>query len=189
MRKILLLASDSAEIHSFDDSFIKVITGVGKTRAAIITAKAIEKFKPDLVVNVGSVGAVNTRLEIGSVVTVRNVVNMDADLTMYHLPLGTLLDEKRTSYGLLDLKNDSSITLGTSETFSSIVTDKMIKLNVDITDMEGYGIALACSSYDIPIVMVKVVTDMVGQNIKLSDYKKVLKEVRSNLKNRVLEII
>ena len=62
--RILVVASDRAELAAFDDSFIKVVSGVGPVFAAASTASAIGQYKPDIVVSAGSAGSTGM-LEIG----------------------------------------------------------------------------------------------------------------------------
>ena len=51
-------------------------SGIGKVNVAISTTLLIEQFKPDLIINTGSAGALDKALNVGDVVV--------SDRVMYH---------------------------------------------------------------------------------------------------------
>ena len=54
-------------------------SGIGKVNVAISTALLIEKFKPDLIINTGSAGALDKSLNVGDIVISDMVAYRDAD--------------------------------------------------------------------------------------------------------------
>lgn len=183
MKKVLILASDRAELASFPNSFITRSTGVGLEAAAIIASEAIVKEKPELVINIGSAGAKSTVAKIGEIVRIKEVYNLDYDLTSYRLPKYSTLDENRATVTSLSLQADGLI-LGSSNKFATRAVD-----NIDIYDMEGYGVALAARHFGLPCAIFKGISDIVGSAPALSDYRQLLKQLRLELAEAVLAFI
>lgn len=181
---ILFVASDIAESVAFPKECRFVFTGVGQALASANLAKAIMERKPDMVINVGTVGGVTQ--EIGTVLEVKQVFNLDQDLTAFHVPPATTLGVKRDMLGGLTISEDG-VNLATSSAFSSEVTSLMKTLCIDICDMETYAEAVLCKTLGIDFRAFKVVTDKVGEKTKLKDYKTALKNSREQLCAVVLE--
>ncbi len=182
--KLLFVASDKAEASAFPPSCQFVFTGVGLALSGVILSKAICEFKPDVVINIGSVGSINH--EIGSVLQIKSIYNLDQDLTCYHVPPCTTLKADRSMLGELTIAKEGFV-LGSSSTFASVVTPLMKDLNLDACDMEAYSEALACKEYGIPFYSYKVVTDLIGIPTKLKEYKKQLSLFKKELVSVVLQ--
>ena len=58
--RILVAASDKAELASFGDGYIKVVTGVGPVLAAAAVAAAAAVHHPDVIVSTGTAGSMGT---------------------------------------------------------------------------------------------------------------------------------
>ncbi len=182
--RYLFVASDKAESVAFPKECDFIFTGVGQALASAVLAKAIIEKSPDVVINVGTVGGI-TR-QIGDVVKVKSVYNLDQNLTAFHLPCGSTLKANRDMLGVLTL-SEEGVVLGTSSAFSSEVTPLHKTLCIDVCDMETYSEALLCKELDIPFLSFKVVTDIVGEKTKLKDYKVALKQYREALASVVLK--
>ncbi len=61
-----------------DWQFIVSVTGMGTVQAAMATAVAIERFRPDAVISQGTAGAQLRDLSVGDVVLVEEAVNINA---------------------------------------------------------------------------------------------------------------
>ncbi len=61
-----------------DRQFIVSVTGMGTVQAAMATAVAIERFRPDAVISQGTAGAQLRDLSVGDVVLVEEAVNINA---------------------------------------------------------------------------------------------------------------
>lgn len=130
-----------------------VVTGVGKTAAAVATARALaERDTSDLVVlNVGTTGALRDGLSglyLPSEV-VNHDINSDAVRT-----LG--LDPQET----LHVEGGDGTVLASGDVF---VTDPVVRRRLaeraDLVDMEAYGVVYACREYGVPVRVVKHVSD------------------------------
>lgn len=177
----MVFASDSAELKGLPGDVLKVVTGVGPVTASVVATEAILREKPDYVFNIGSAGALGKGLGIGSVIAPGSVVNLDMDLTTYHLTLGSTICADRSTFGPIIFDRNSNVVLGTSGTFASAESEGMRNLHVSLCDMECYGIAFAAHVLKVPMRCIKLVTDIVGENVTLGDYGYNLRSLRSKL--------
>ena len=124
--------------------FIKIYTGVGKVNASYSLVKAIEKYSPDLVINLGTAGGVS--LKKGDFVKCESFVQIDMNCSS----LGW--DRYQTPYEKVgSLKYP---ILGTSDTFISE------KINdIDLVDMEAFALKKICDLEKINFECYKYITD------------------------------
>lgn len=135
-----------------------VYTGVGKVNAALRLALAIERVKPDVVINVGTAGTL--RHQIGDIVLCTHFADRDLQV------LGDLgvVWQQHTESAVESLPWDWKLpTEGLCNTGDSFVTDAA-GVEGDVVDMEAYAEAQVCNELNIPFLSVKYVTDIVGQN-------------------------
>jgi nucleoside phosphorylase len=130
-----------------------VLTGLGKTAAATAVAKALAETRGITeVVNVGTAGALHDGL--AGLYFPGRVLNHDlsADAIkvlgydpMEDLPVGS---------------GDPEIVLASGDVF---VTDPKVRALVarraQLVDMEGYAVVWACRAFDVPVRLVKHVSD------------------------------
>jgi adenosylhomocysteine nucleosidase len=152
---ILVVVATVAEAACIPAGLRTVVTGLGKTAAAVATTRAILQQHPSLVINVGSAGALRDGLsgifEIGSVVN--HDMNAEAIRALGFEPRETL----RLS--------DSDIVLASGDVF---VTDPAVRdrlaVQAHLVDMEGYAVAYACVELGVPLRMVKHVSDQADES-------------------------
>ena len=180
--KVLVAASDKAELKAFSDRYIKVASGVGPFLSASVTSYAIAEHKPDVVFSVGSAGSFGS-LPVGACISFGRVITPDQDLTCYHLsPGATLLPDGKTLREIV-LDRNSGYVLSTSGAFATVPREG------DAADMEGYGVALSAFLHSIPVFAVKVITDIVGSHVSLPEYGYTLRSLREKLPKKVEEIV
>lgn len=135
-----------------------VYTGVGKVNAAFRLAQAVERVKPDFVVNVGTAGTLCHR--VGDIVLCTHFA--DRDLRV----LGELgvTWQQHTDSAVSRFPWEWGLpTEGWCNTGDSFVTDAA-GVEGDAVDMEAYAEAQVCNELGIPFLSVKYVTDIIGQN-------------------------
>lgn len=154
-----------------------VVSGMGKVNAALCTADLINKFKADMILNIGISGGIDTSLNIGDFVVGTDIVyhdvwcgnpnvygqvqNMPA---IYHsVPQ---LTAKLTQYrqGLLCC---GDFFVEKSEDMQKIKTNFPEALAVD---MESAAIAQTCFLYDIPLLVVRQISDVPGAKNHAEQY-------------------
>lgn len=182
--RIMLVASDKGELKGFDDSFIKIVSGVGLIQSASSTAIALCEYKPDVVFSIGSAGVIasDNTLKVGEAYSFSYVVTPDQNLTAFHIALGSTLDSNRTTFGAIKTEDStSSLILGSSGTFYKEHHSWHDTLNVSAVDMEAYGVGVSSMKKGIPFYAVKLITDTVGDNSSIGKVQFNLREGRSKL--------
>lgn len=151
--RILVVAATTAEARYVPADLPLVITGLGKTAAAALTARALAQYD-DLsrlvVVNVGTAGALRSGLsglhEPGEVLN--HDVNAEAIRALGIDP------QERLVVG------PGELTLATGDVF---VTDPVLRARLaeraHLVDMEGYAVAWTAAQFGVPVRLVKHVSD------------------------------
>ena len=188
--KVLLVASDKGELKGFNEGYIKVVSGVGPIMAATVAALAIAKEKPDIVVSIGSAGAISEELEVGRAYSFSRIVTPDQNLTSFHVALGSTLDSNRTTFGEIRTKDlQSRFILGSSGSFSKDLQPWHKILSADASDMESYGVGLAAFKTGVPFYAVKLITDRVGDLSTIGKIQFNLRKGRERLISLVSSIL
>ena len=149
---ILVVAATRAEAAHVPSGVEVVVTGLGKTAAAVATTRALAgRDLADLtVVNLGTAGALRDGLEgLHEVGTVLNHdMNADAIRALGYDPREVLE------------VGGSEVVLASGDVF---VTDPVVRAalaaRAHLVDMEGYAVAFACAAFGVPVRLVKHVSD------------------------------
>ncbi|MEB7050300.1 5'-methylthioadenosine/adenosylhomocysteine nucleosidase [Mammaliicoccus sciuri] len=151
-------------------------SGIGKVNAAITATLLINEFKPDLIINTGSAGSVDSELNIGDIIISNKVYYHDVNATAFGYKLGQvpsmpefyetdkeLIDLAKSSIEQLDL-NGIVGEVATGDSFiGSIDQRKVIKSNfptASVVEMEAGAIAQTCYQYNVPIIVTRAVSDL-----------------------------
>ena len=139
---------------------------VGCEAASVATLAAIQKIKPDLVVNSGTCGAFGCNgASIGDVYLGSGVMFHDRRVPGDDAWGTQALGNYPVWEGTADLAQRLGFKLGKVTTGSSLdmqpCDEEIIRQNHgELKDMEGAAIAFVCSLFKIPILFVKSVTDL-----------------------------
>lgn len=175
-----------------------IICGVGKVNAAMATQALIDRY-PDiqLIVNVGICGTVNKKIPLGLVCMVKSWIQYDFDLSeLENVPAGKL-NEFDSPYQYISNKYTQNIkkeykevVLGTADRFANSQkhADFMITKNIDVCDMEGGSIAQVCKYNKKPLLMLKAISDYVGQDLE-GIYDRYYQVGVSNLQKELVKIL
>ena len=148
-RPLIVVATDAEAAH-VPPGLRLIVTGVGKTAAAVATTRAVLEERPSEVINVGSAGALRDGL--AGIFEIGRVVNHDISGDALR-SLG--LDPR----DVLEV-GPSPTVLATGDVF---VTDpgvrKRLARHAHLVDMEGYAVAYAASELGVPVRLVKHVSD------------------------------
>ena len=150
---VLIVSATRAEAAHVPAGLPLVVTGLGKTAAAVATATALAAADRAglTVVNIGTAGALRD------------------GLTGIHLP-GTVLNHDMNADAIralgydpqevLQIDGGDATVLASGDTF---VTDPVVRAalaaRADLVDMEGYAVAYACRQLGVPVRIVKHVSD------------------------------
>lgn len=151
--RTLVVAATRAEAARVPSHLPVLVTGLGKTAAAVATTHALAGVDPGrtLVVNIGTAGALRDGLE------------------GIHLP-GTALNHDMNADAIralgydpqerLEVEGGDDTVLASGDVF---VTDPAVRsllaARAHLVDMEGYAVAYACRRLGAPVRLVKHVSD------------------------------
>jgi nucleoside phosphorylase len=151
--QILVVAATRAEAAHVPSRLPVVVTGLGKTAAAVATTQALVGVDParTLVVNIGTAGALHDGLEGIHLpgTTINHDMNADAIRALGYDP------QER-----LEVEGGDETVLASGDVF---VTDPAVRAalaeRAHLVDMEGYAVAYACRRMGVPVRLVKHVSD------------------------------
>lgn len=152
MSSHLIVAATAAEAAYVPSQLPTLITGIGKTAAAVATTRALAAADTTglTVVNIGTAGALRDGMaglfEPGQVIN--HEINGDAIRALGYDP-------------------QEQLTVGAGEwvlaTGDLFVTDPAVRTGLarraHLVDMEGYAVACAARAFDVPVRLVKHVSD------------------------------
>lgn len=175
-QKILLLVAMEQELALPPrDDMILVHTGVGKVNAAWRSAQAIQRHRPDLVINFGTAGAL--RAGLSGLVEVGAAVQRDMDVRALGLDLGHTpfeADSQQITF------SDAPLICGTGDSFA----DTPPELPCDLVDMELYAIAKICRAETIPLQAFKFISDSADGSAP-QDWRAALDQAAQNFESFV----
>lgn len=141
----------------YGQSAVIAETGVGIRRARSGASFVIQKFKPSLILVTGFGGALSSELNVGDIVLGKEVYSLKRNET-------------------IELQNDISLSKdkfkeGRILTESRFISepDEKIRLfeesNALVVDMETWGVAEASRQTNIPVMLVRAVSDKVDESL------------------------
>jgi adenosylhomocysteine nucleosidase len=192
---ILIVAAMQSEIeyiekHIHNDTHL-LKTGVGKVNAAFQLAKALSANQYDAIINLGLAGATKPFIP-GDVVFIDEATYHDFDLTMFGYHKGQVPGYPPFFKSDQELKKQiekaiSNIKHGTLYTGDRFMTGKME--DAMVFDMESAALFQVASSFHIPIISIKVISDIVGDHGHLENYRRFESEEGSKRLNDVYQKI
>lgn len=132
-------------------------SGLGKVNATYKTFEIINTIKPDLIINFSMAGAINPAAE--GLLEVGKVLQRD----MMTGPLAPRGITPFTEDPLHLLSGYPGVICGTGDSFVVDEDPWLIQNEVDIVDMELYGIALVCERFKTPWRSFKFVTNYANE--------------------------
>lgn len=164
-------------------------SGVGKVNAARSTQLMIDRYNPDFIINIGSAGALEPRLDIGDIVISDSCIQHDVDITAFGHPKGYIagvrylqadpeLVEKcrKAIEKTVDNKYKTYIGIVASgdQFISSMDKKKELheEFNAWCAEMEGAAIAHVCHLCEVPFVVIRSISDkaLPGNNIEFREF-------------------
>jgi adenosylhomocysteine nucleosidase len=154
--RTLVVSATRAEAAYVPDDLPVIITGVGKVAAASAVAASLARAEAagapyQLVVNIGSAGALHDHLE--GLHEIGSVLNHDLSANVLR---GFGYDPQEW----LTVGPEDGLRLATGDVF---VSDPLVRAELaaqaDLVDMEGYAIAWACRQAGVPVRLIKHISD------------------------------
>ena len=159
-------------------------SGIGKVNVAISTTLLIHEFKPDVIINTGSAGALDGELNVGDVVVSESVAYHDADAQAFGYELGQI-PQMPAQYAadaeLLELTTDAIEAQSLTAQKGLIVSgDSFIGTNTQretirvafpealAVEMEATAIAQTCYQFNVPFIITRAISDLANGEAELS---------------------
>lgn len=188
-----------------DKSVIVVKSNVGKVNSSRVCQMLIDKFNIDLVINVGTAGSVDNKLEIGDIVVADRLVQYDFDVTAFGRKIGEIEnigEYIEVNNNLFNLFENIDVNIGCIASGDKFIVNREEKDNIRnifnalCIEMEGASIAQVCFLDKVPFLVIRSITDKLDGSSKIefetfleSSSKKVALILKDILKNIVRNIL
>ena len=173
---------------------ILAISGIGKVSSALTTQLLIDKYNPEFIFNFGTCGGMNDSVEILNYYLIDKCCQFDFDLReLDGVPLG-YIQEYNTVYfdtytkGLDFLKTSR---VASADRFTNDVNDinAINEIGCSLRDMEAGAIAQVCTSNNVPLVMIKGISDVYGKGTAEEQFYQNLMTVGKGFPDVVLKVL
>ena len=152
---------------------IKIVqTGVGKVNASYVLSRELAKHSYELILNLGLAGATNPFIP-GDFVLIKDATYHDFDLTMFGYQKGQVPGyptqfQSDPLWMNKIIEKVKGLKIGSLYTGDCFMTkgfsDHMV------FDMEGAALYQVAHAYQVPIVSLKVISDIVGSQEHIQNY-------------------
>lgn len=170
------------------------ISGIGKVSAALTTQLLIDNYKPEYILNFGTCGGMNSSVKILNYYVVEKCCQFDFDLReLDGVPLGYIQEYDTVFFpaktdGLEFLEKS---VLASADRFTNDINDinAINDMGCSLRDMEGGAIAQVCKSNNVPLIMIKGITDVYGNQTAQEQFYKNLCQVGAGFPDVILKAI
>lgn len=164
----------TGKINGVDVALLK--SGIGKVAAAIGTTLLLEHCQPDVVINTGSAGGLDPRLNVGDIVVSTEVRYHDADVTAFGYEPGqmaqcppafvadsNLINVAEQCISLLNMNAVRGLVCSGDAFINGAEPLARIKTmfpQVAAVEMEATAIGQVCHQFGVPFVVVRAISDV-----------------------------
>ncbi|CDL85594.1 5'-methylthioadenosine/S-adenosylhomocysteine nucleosidase [Xenorhabdus szentirmaii] len=172
----------TGKLHGVEIALLK--SGIGKVSAALGTTLLLEHCQPDIVINTGSAGGLDPKLNVGDIIVSEEVRYHDADLTAFGYEAGqmaqcppafiadeTLITLTEKCIQSLELNAVRGLICSGDAFINGAEPLARIRATfptVAAVEMEAAAIGHVCHQYKIPFVVVRAISDVADQESHLS---------------------
>ncbi len=180
------MKEELSEIKSLPQTVL-IESGIGKTNAAMKLTEALMKHKVSAIYNFGFVGA-SHHYQVGDLILIEEAMYHDFDLRFFGYDKGQVpgcptkfkSDDKLVEKVMLI---EPQIKKGLLYTGDYFMTNKVD--HPYIVDMEGAALYQVAYHFQIPIISIKIVSDIVGMDNHYENYKKFESELGAKHINEI----
>ena len=179
-------------------------SGIAKVNATLATEWLIREFKPDLVINTGSAGAIESGIEVGDFVFANSVCHHDIDVSPIGFEFGEL-PRMPVYYSVkerwLNLLDQVAIELEDTHYFGTIATgesfiyrDEQVALinsrfkAVIACEMEAAAVAQVCHLHGVEWLVLRNISDVAGADAQIN-FNQYIKQAGKKSTELVLHLI
>ena len=151
-----------------DNDLVVSKSGIGKVNMTIIVTLIIDHFNPDLIINTGIAGSIDTK--IGSVCIADKVIYHDvAGIDLDRNGLGPIYPKKEVLDKALSILGDGVLvgTFATGDQFISSIDEIRIKDKTGIVsiDMESMAVAYTANKFNKDFLIVRSISDNLSLDV------------------------
>ena len=185
---------------------ILVKSGIGKVASAMTTTLLLTNFTVEAIINIGTCGGVEGKVEVEDLIIGQELVYGDVDLQAFKYPYGQMAGQPLTFKSNPALiakikeisKNDKlNPKLGNLMSSDAFITDKLVvadrikQLDMPIlgVDMESASIAQIATSFKKPFVVLRFVSDIIGMEQQIKSFDKLVAESSTKIAKVLNELI
>lgn len=197
------IQKDNIEIWQYKNHKIIINKcGVGKVNAATNTLQVLNDYSIDYLINIGSCGSINKKINLGDLSLITNIFTFDVDLTAFNYLYGqipNLPPYYSTNYQYLEtFAKENQLFFNSIASGDSFINSqkkakeikKNLQQNIDLVDMESSGIAQIVFLKKVPLFVLKLVSD----NVYLSEqnekqWKKHINNISFKLSKITLKLV
>ena len=175
--EIPYVLKDKTDIYQIGDNAIRaVVSGIGPKKARHATRQVCSGFLgflPDILINAGFCGAVQNELDIGDLIIANHLVHYDREI---HIESSLI---EKVAGLLAGLKPH----VGKVQTFNRPVLSRTrVTKDTIAVDMESFAIAQIAVEYQVPVIFIKAVSDIVPKYASPGSLLKLLRNLKRNSK-------
>ena len=177
---VLAMKEEAKEIleNQTPNKFV-LLTGIGKVNAASKLSAFLATNKVDAIYNLGFAGA-SKPYQVGDIVLIEQASYHDFDLTLFGYKKGQVPGLPEVFLSSKELMDETKhkykpIKTGRLLTGDYFMTDE--KEESFIVDMEGAALYHVAYQKNIPILSIKVISDVMGMDDHFDSYKKFESEI------------
>lgn len=165
-------------------------SGIGKVQSSVCATLMIEKYKVEKIIFSGVAGGLNPKIPVGGVIIGAKLLQHDFDCTGFGYELGVIPRAKASIFysdkKLVEIasnflkKQEAKFMVGTIVSGDQFICEKekalsLIKIfGADAAEMEGAAVAHVATLYDVPFVVVRLISDNANEEAKV-DYSTFIK--------------
>ena len=179
--------------------------GIGKVAAALATGLLCQAFQPDVVINTGSAGGFDPRIDVGDIVIGSDLIQHDVNLTHFGYKLGQpagmpevfcadatwaelaleCVSDMTDITGISGVIGSGDAFIGTDEQAAQIKTDFP---QFAAVEMEGAAIGQVCHLLDIPCLVIRSISDHANKASSMT-FEQYLPIAAKNSANLVMAVL
>ncbi|MFA9557140.1 5'-methylthioadenosine/S-adenosylhomocysteine nucleosidase [Evansella sp. AB-rgal1] len=176
-------------------------SGIGKVNAAISTTLMNKLYHPDYIINTGSAGGFHKELAVGDIVISTEVRYNDVDATVFGYEFGQVPRMPAfymPNEELITIAENCAEELGINSVKGLVLSGDSFMSDHDrvedirqrfqdpyCSEMEAGAIAQVCHQFQCPFVIIRSLSDIAGQDAKIS-YDQFLEKAAVNSAQMVL---
>ena len=162
-------------VHQLNNNLIKVvISGIGQKRAGKRTESLCEKkerFSPDYLINLGFCGATKDEPNIGDLIIANRLSYNNQEIQLKNIYIDRVKD----------IFQGTRYYVGKVQTFNwPVFSRSRVCEDTLAVDMESFAICETSIKYQIPILVIKVVSDIVPKILSVKNLCYQLKSIINN---------